>query len=205
MSVNKKISLFTVSTFACILIFGILILNIVNDLTIEKIADNKLQATRKIFSDIIPGGFTTNAFNDSIEVIEPGYLGTRQAVTIFRIRNEGEALGVVIFPVIAKGYKSEIELGIGISKQGIISGVRVIDEDEDEGLGDQINQENSDWIYIFDDTSLANLPREQWRIKSEDGYFDQVSGATITSRSVINAVRSALEFHNIAGENLYSQ
>jgi electron transport complex protein RnfG len=136
---------------------------------------------------------------------EPDYLGTGQAVNIYRARKNGNPLGVIIHPVIADGYNSAIELGIGISTDGTLTGVRVIRENETEDLGDQVHQGNSNWILMFNGKSYANVPREQWRLKSENGYFDQISGATITSRSVINAVRNTLDLHEIAGDGFYRQ
>ncbi len=193
------------AVFSVLAMIAFIILYNVNSHTRDIIADNKLQATRKVFNDIIPGNYTNDIFNDSIEVTESAYLGTKQAVTIYRIRNNGNSLGVLFHPVIANGYKSEIELGIGISNLGIITGVRVISENETEGLGDQISQHKTNWILMFTGKSYENLPRERWSVKNENGDFDQISGATITSRSVINAVRNTLDFHNISGDNIYKQ
>jgi electron transport complex protein RnfG len=58
---------------------------------------------------------------------------------------------------------------------------------------------------MFTGKSYENLPRDQWLVKSDNGYFNQVSGATITSRSVINRVRNTLDFHNISEDILYKQ
>jgi Na+-translocating ferredoxin:NAD+ oxidoreductase subunit G len=194
-----------------IVALGILVLTSISVLygiyhnTEDRIAESKLQVIRRIFSDIIPYQYTNDIYNDPIEVIQPAYLGTNQAVSIYRIRNNDIPLGVIIHPVIAVGYESLIELGIGISKEGAITGVRITSEDETEGMGDQIHQDKTDWILMFNGKSYANLPVDQWRVKSENGYFDQISGATITSRSVINAIRNALNYHNFAKDDLYFQ
>ncbi|MEX2354059.1 MAG: RnfABCDGE type electron transport complex subunit G, partial [Gammaproteobacteria bacterium] len=133
----------------------------------------------------------------------PGYLGSRRPVTVYRARDENDDLGVVFYPVIADGYNSQIELAVAITRDGTIAGVRVIRETETEELGDQVNQNNSDWILSFTDKSYDNVPKEQWRVESEGGYFDQISGATITSRSVINSVRNTLDYHAISDDALY--
>jgi len=192
-----------VITLSTLLLACILILATLNELTREKILDNRQLATRKVIEHIIPGPYNNDIFRDFIEVIEPGYLGSRQAVTVYRARDGDQPSGVVFYPVMTDGYNSQIELGIGISREGIITGVRVIRETETEGLGDQINQNKSDWIFSFTGKSFETVTREDWKVSSEDGYFDQISGATITSRSVINAVRNTLDYHNLAEDRLY--
>ena len=202
---SNNFTRFTIAVFSILASASIVVMYSINYYTQDRIADNKLQAMRKIFNDIIPYQYNNDIFNDHIEVTDPAYLGTNQAVFVYRIRNDETPLGVIIHPIKTIGYESEIQLGIGISKQGIITGVRVTSEDETEGAGDQIHQEKSDWLSIFVGKSHANLPPEQWRVKSENGYFDQISGATITSRSVINAVNNTLSFYNREQDSLYKQ
>lgn len=204
MKSKEGISVYTLAGLVILLLVAFLLLQLTAYYTKDSIADNRLEATRRVFDDIIPTPYNNEIFNDSIKVIEPDYLGGRQVVTLYRARNNGGATGVLIHPVIAPGYNDDIKLGIGITRSGEISGVVVTQENETEGLGDRINQHKSGWLEVFDGLSLDKMPPEQWRVKNEQGYFDQVSGATITSRSVINAVRNALEYHNIAGDTIYS-
>ncbi|MNI20567.1 Electron transport complex protein RnfG [compost metagenome] len=47
-----------------------------------------------------------------------------------------------------------------------------------------------------------------WALKKDQGQFDQVAGATITSRAVLNAVHDALRYFDehrqqLIGENLH--
>ena len=137
---------YTLVAFILLAMVSVIILKNLNYHTKDIITENKLLVTRKIFNDIIPGEYTNDIFNDTIKVIDPAYLGSNQTVTIYRIRNNENPVGVLIHPVITKGYRSDIELGISISRQGIITGVRIVDENEDVGLGDQINQDKTNWI-----------------------------------------------------------
>ena len=45
---------------------------------------------------------------------------------------------------------------------------------------------------------------ESWAVKSESGAFDQISGATNTSRGVINAVKNSLKLYLDEQESLFS-
>ena len=190
-------------TLAVLATGGSLILDYVNKLTREDISNNKREATLQVLRQIVPGPENNDIFNDLIEITEPGFFGTERKVTVFRSRDNGDALGVVYYPVIAEAYNGPVELGIGVSRDGTIAGVRVMREQETEGLGAEVNQQNSDWILTFNGLSFRQVPREQWTVRSENGYFDQISGATITSRSVINAVKTTLDYHELAGEKLY--
>ena len=57
-----------------------------------------------------------------------------------------------------------------------------------------IEIEKSNWILGFTGKSLVNPEREKWAVKREGGDFDQFTGATITPRAVIDAVRLALQY-----------
>jgi electron transport complex protein RnfG len=84
---------------------------------------------------------------------------------------------------------------MGIDKKGEILGVRVISHTETPGLGDKIEISKSKWILSFNGKSLDNVGFEKWAVKKDNGIFDQFSGATITPRKVVLAIRRGLEFY----------
>ena len=47
---------------------------------------------------------------------------------------------------------------------------------------------------IFDKTSLGNPELSQWAISEDGGEFDALTGASITSRAVVNAIRDTLTY-----------
>lgn len=203
MTGTDKFSPLVALTLAPVLVVSGLLLTVTHHLTKSRIAENRQEATLKVLRPIIPGQYDNDVFKDTIHVSEPGFLGTDRPVTVYRSRNGDTPLGLVFSPVFAEGYNGPIQLGIGISRGGTVTGVRIMHEEETEGLGAEVNQQNSDWVMAFTDQSYQTVPREQWDVSSENGYFDQISGATITSRSVINAVRNTLDYHDLAGESLY--
>lgn len=203
MSETEKISPLQIFSWALLVITLVTILTIINQLTHDRIAQNRQLVTRKILQQIIPGEHNNDVFTDTLIRNEPNYLGSDNPVTVIRARKDTLPLGVVIYPVITEGYKGPIQLAVGIDHQGQLTGVRVLQENETEGLGAQIHQNKSDWILSFTGLSFKTVPPEQWDVRSENGYFDQISGATITSRSVINAVKNTLNYHELTGETLY--
>jgi electron transport complex protein RnfG len=92
------------------------------------------------------------------------------------------------------GYGGDIKLLVAIRSDGEIAGVRVLADHETPGLGDYIEIAKSDWIKIFDGTSLARYAPRDWRVKKDGGKFDYETGATISPRAVVKAVHKALEY-----------
>ena len=180
-----------------------LILLITNELTQSHIADNAREQQLRIINTVMPLPHDNALYDDTIEVVDPHYLGSENSVSVFRARNADQPVGLVLMPVTAKGYSGNILLTIGIAYDGTLLGVQVLKHQETEGLGGEVDQKKSDWIKGFIDRSLANTSLEIWTVKTDGGAFDQLSGATITSRNVINTVRKSLEYYQINRDKLY--
>ena len=73
-----------------------------------------------------------------------------------------------------------------------VLGVRVIEHKETPGLGDKIELAVSNWITTFSGKSFSPDNLAPWQVKKDGGEFDQFTGATITPRAVVRAVREAL-------------
>ncbi len=101
------------------------------------------------------------------------------------------------------GYNGNITLLAGINSDGSLRGVRIISHKETPGLGDAIEIEKSDWALDFSGKSLSNPEPDQWAVKRDGGEFDQFTGATITPRAVVDAVRLALEYFEANHEYLF--
>jgi len=86
---------------------------------------------------------------------------------------------------------------LGVGADGKVLGVRVLAHKETPGLGDKIDEKKGDWITRFTGLALDHPPIEQWKVKKDGGEFDQFTGATITPRGVVNAVRNGLAFYAV--------
>ena len=182
---------------------GAVMLAITNHFTHEKIAANARESQLHIIDTVMPLEHDNELYDDYIEISDQGYFGTPETITIFRARKDDQPVGVVFMPVVAKGYNDRIRLITGIAYDGTLLAVLVLYHRETEGLGDGIDRDKSDWINIFSGLSLDNTPPENWLVKNDGGSFDQLSGATITSRGVINAVRKTLEYYKTNRDKLY--
>lgn len=130
-------------------------------------------------------------------------LGAAETV-VYLAKKQGENNAVCFKFVAPDGYAGAISLVMGIDKNGEILGVRVISHTETPGLGDKIEISKSKWILSFNGKSLENVGYEKWAVKKDNGIFDQFSGATITPRKVVLAIRRGLEFYNANQATLFA-
>ncbi len=108
------------------------------------------------------------------------------------VRAADEPVGLLLRTTIEQGYAGPIRLAIGMTTDGILAGVQVLEHAETPGLGDRIEAEKSDWLSTFKGRSLASPDRAYWAIARDGGAFDQMTGASITSRAVVRALRDTL-------------
>lgn len=164
--------------------------------TKARIAENERAALLRSIHAIIPGSAHDNdMFADTIQVPASPLLGTQQPVTAYRARKDGKPTAVAFTVIAPGGYNGAIKLLVGIFYNGTLAGVRAIAENETPGLGDGIEVDRSNWILGFGGKSLSNPAGSGWAVKKDGGIFDQFTGATITPRAVVKAVRDALLYY----------
>lgn len=116
---------------------------------------------------------------------------------LYPLRWNGTTRAHVVSATAAEGYGGDLSLLIGIAADGTVLGVRVRRHGETAGLGDRFT--GVDWLHGFSGQSLADPPTARWRVRRDGGDFDHVTGATITPRAIVDAVRRALEWHAADG------
>ncbi|SMF94720.1 electron transport complex protein RnfG [Methylomagnum ishizawai] len=166
----------------------------VHDHTQDRIAANERAALLQALEILVPpASFDNDILADTLTV-EDTALDPRQAVTVYRARQHSQPVALVLSPTAADGYNGAIKLLVAIRADGVLAGVRVVAHRETPGLGDPIDADKSDWILGFTGRSLTDPPEPRWKVKRDGGAFDQFTGATITPRAVVNAVRRSLVF-----------
>jgi Na+-translocating ferredoxin:NAD+ oxidoreductase subunit G len=173
--------------------------------TRARIADNERQFLLDTLDVLVdPARYDNDPLDDTIEVVAPAALGTDAPVTVYRARLQDEPVALVLTAVAPDGYSGPIRLLVGINADGTLSGVRVIAHRETPGLGDAIDTARSDWILGFEGRSLSDPPADRWMVQRDGGAFDQFTGATITPRAVVAAVKRALQYHESEAERLWA-
>ena len=169
------------------------------------IAEAQRAALEASLNQLVPADrYDNRVTEDRLEVVAPEWLGTDQPVTIYRARKNGQPVALFATATVPDGYSGPIQLLIGVYADGTLAGVRVLAHKETPGLGDGIEARRSPWILAFTGKSLTDPPLEQWKVKRDGGAFDQLTGATITPRAVVKAVRRFLEYVQKHQEQLFA-
>ena len=164
--------------------------------TRDRIAEAQRAAEEKALLEIVPRAIHDNEMLDDVvpaPVGEP-LLNLSDQRSIYIARRGGSASAVVIPAIAPDGYSGDIELIVGVMRNGEIAGVRVLQHRETPGLGDAIDHRKSPWIESIRGRSLTNPEAAQWTVKKDGGVFDQFTGATITPRAVVKATARVLEY-----------
>lgn len=174
-------------------------------LTAPRIAENEKAYLEQSLKPALANVFYDNDLAESTLVLESphGLPGSDDAV-IYRLYREGEPVAAAFLVSAPDGYAGPIRLLIGIEHSGVLSGVRVIAHRETPGLGDRIESAKSDWLRQFDGKSLAAPPRDRWAVKRDGGAFDALTGATVTPRAVVKAVKDTLVYFEANRDELFA-
>ena len=121
----------------------------------------------------------------------------------YTVRRKEEVVGVILPATARDGYSGDIELLIGVTADGSVAGARVVSHKETPGLGDGIDTRKSPWMLSFDGRSLASPSQPYWSVKKDGGAFDQFTGATVTPRAVVAAIRRTLEYQALHRAQLF--
>lgn len=190
---------------AAFALVGTTLLALTYNATKDNIAASEKKARLALIAQILPPVLYDNdIIRDAAELQAVAELGSAEPTLVYRALKDGQPVAAVLEAVAPDGYAGKIKLLIAIKSNGEVSGVRVVAHKETPGLGDYIEIAKSDWIKVFDGTSLDKYPSKYWRVKKDGGQFDHMTGATITPRAVIKAVHKALVWFSANGEKVFS-
>ena len=130
-------------------------------------------------------------------LLEAGYTGDDITEVAEAKDASGEVMGYVITVTSHEGYGGDIRLSVGILSDGTVKGIEMLDISETAGLGMKAIED--DFKNQFKDKQVEKF---SYTKSGEDGddKIDALSGATITTNAVTNAVDSALVyFQNVLG------
>ncbi|MCO4786246.1 Electron transport complex protein RnfG [Marinomonas gallaica] len=177
-----------------------------HQLTEHTIEDNIVQAQLSAFNEILPADRYDNNLAEA-QVLLPAdpLLGSSEPVPAFIARKDGQVTAIIFETIAPGGYNGNLDLLVAIDRNGVVTGSRVISHKETPGLGDKVDLQKSQWILSFAGKSLENTSLKQWNVKKDGGTFDQFTGATITPRAVVRAVKNTLLYFNENQDALLSR
>ena len=178
----------------------------VYDWTDERIAANeRARIVARLNSVLEPGLRGRDLTTTRLAVTDSELLGQDEPIDVFVLTDRGAPMATVFAAIAPHGYNAAIELLIGVSPIGTVTGVRAVRHRETQGLGDAIETAKSNWILQFDDKALTAPAAQLWAIEQDDGDFDSISGATVTSRALVRAVRDTLLYFDQHRDELYAR
>jgi electron transport complex protein RnfG len=167
-------------------IVATLLLGLTDMVTRAPIAEAEKAALHKALGQVLPP-HANDPLEDMI-TIKP--VGSEKPKQFYPARNKSDEITGIAWEVIAPdGYSGTINILMGLLPDGSIHAIRITSHRETPGLGDGITN-NSKWLNSFAGRTLDNV---RWKVKKDGGDFDQFTGATITPRAVIKAVKQGLE------------
>lgn len=174
-------------------------------LTTAHIAANEQAWLERSLQPALSGLFFDNNVTESRITLQPPHdLPGSEAAIIYRVYAGDRPVAALFLVTARDGYTAPIRVLIGIDVTGTVTGVRVIAHRETPGLGDRIETSRSDWVLQFDGHSLRNPQPDGWAIKRDGGEYDQITGASVTPRAVIKAIKETLQYFETNADAVFA-
>ncbi len=180
---NIKEHIVTTVTLFLICLIATFLLGVTNSVTAPIIADlaveTEIKSRQVVFSDAASFGEVKQA--DDASIVEA-------------LDENGEKIGYVVVNI-AKGYGGDISVMTGVDLDGKVTGVNILSHSETAGLGAKAATEKfrNQFSGLISGITVS-------KDKAGGNSIDAITGATITSRAVTQAVNAAIEL--AGGENI---
>lgn len=192
---NKDISAMlkdAVILLAITLISG-LILGFVYQITKDPIAAQEAKAIQEacaaVFPDATDVTFEETAYTPSAQLTgELADTGVEIGTIYEALGGDGSTQGYVVESTTKEGYGGSIVIYVGISADGVVNGISILEISETPGLG-----MNAEEVLVpqFAGKDAATFTYTKTGSTSPQ-EIDAISGATITTKAVVNAVNGAV-------------
>ena len=168
-------------------------------MTKDSIESQQLAAKQESFKVVLPEADHFEAVGgEKLAELGGGVYGTgfgRSYVNeaVRGLDADGNTVGYVYSVTSAEGYEGNITLSMGLDAEGSLKGIAFTELKETPGKG-MLAAEPS-FINQFTNRSTKRLTLIKGGGASGDAEIDAISGATVTSQAVLNAVNAGLDFH----------
>lgn len=178
----------TLILLAITLISGLLLAG-VHEITAEPIKAAEENAKVEAFEAVFPDAKGFSDCKTDITAFVPD-----NSVELGELQNaldkDGNIIGWVMTLTSPKGYGGDIQIAVGVTKDGRLTGMTVISMEETPGLGAKCTGREFQ-------SQFAGIAAESIKStktgKSSDNEIDAISGATFTTTAIVQAVNAGLE------------
>jgi len=173
--------------------------------TAERIEANEQAWLERSLQPALSGLFFDSGVTESMMTIPPPHdLPGSEAAIVYRVYAEDTPVAALFVVSARDGYAGPIRVLVGVDVSGAVTGVHVLEHRETPGLGDRVESGKSDWVQQFDRRSLIDPSPSGWAIKRDGGQFDQLTGASVTPRAIVKAIRDTLLYFEARREEVFS-
>lgn len=172
--------------------------------TAARIEANEQAWLERSLQPALSGLFFDSGVTESMMTIPPPHdLPGSEAAIVYRVYAEDTPVAALFVVSARDGYAGPIRVLVGIDVGGAVTGVHVLEHRETPGLGDRVESGKSDWVHQFDGRSLVDPSPSGWAIKRDGGQFDQLTGASVTPRAIVKAIRDTLLYFEAHREEVF--
>ena len=195
MEKKKSSTLLNTVVLVVISVVAVALLAIVNQITLKPIEQADVNQKAEIYKVVYPGCDSFTEFDNAEEMIS-------NSASLLEEKGLGnckinDVLGYIVAATSSAGYGGDVEIAIGI-KDGKITGFSSIKNSETAGLGAKCSEPEFTGQFAGKAASMLTYTKTG---ASSDTEIDAISGATITTNAVTQAVNAAIIFYqeNFAG------
>ncbi|MCD7922566.1 MAG: RnfABCDGE type electron transport complex subunit G [Clostridiales bacterium] len=187
-------------------------LGAVHEITLEPIAAAEAEAQQEAYQTVFPDasefvdlpGFSTE---DAAEVLaEAGYADDSIESCVQAVDESGNLLGYVINATDPNSYGGDVTLSLGVTLDGTVNGYSITEINDTAGLGMKAKEESFSSQYAGKQVEEFVVTKTGATAENE---IDAISGATISSNAVTNAVNAGLVYYryllDLTGGELLSE
>ncbi len=187
--------------FAITLVMGAA-LGVVNNVTKEPIAKTKQEAKETAYKNVFPTAAKV-ATSDTVDyasindvVHQLGYPSVDIDELAVALDSSGALAGYVVTATTSEGYGGDIQVIVGISVDGTVQGVDFLTINETVGFG--LNAKEPEFKDQFVGKKVLTFEYTKTGA-TKDSQIDAISGATITTSAVVDAINAAVMIVNLLG------
>ncbi len=187
--------------FAITLVSG-LCLGVVYDITKDPIAQATIEKNNRTYQEVLSTASAFAEVEGSVEMIAElaasgelaGFGGVAIESVLEGTDASGAAVGHVINSLSNDSYGGAVKISVGFDSNGTITGVGIREINDTPGLGLKAKEPDFRNQYIGKNVETLTVTKMG---ASAENEIDAISGATVTSSAVTNAVNAAFYYlHN---------
>ncbi|HEX4548462.1 RnfABCDGE type electron transport complex subunit G [Pseudomonas sp.] len=155
-------------------------------------SEQRLIDSRKLLDVLAPDAYDNQPLEQPLPLADTG-LSHSTLLAGYRASRLGQPVAVLLRSR-TEGYSGVIELLVAIDASGRLLGVKTLRQNETPALGGLVGDWPNRWLATFTGKSRTAPDDAGWALKKDQGQFDQLAGATVTSRATVNAIHDALRY-----------